>query len=372
MKAIVLQSNLNNAIADVAPAVPGKPTIPVVGNYLIKAEGELLTISGTDLEVGITRRVGAKVFKPGAVTVPAKLFNDVIGALSEGEVTLTLDASTQILTIACGGFENEINGISADEFPTIPTGVKDLELTRLPAEELHDALEQVVFAAAENDARPVLNGVLMQIADRIMFAATDSFRMAIKYLALRTAPPADAKRLIIPASSLNALIKLLKGSKDEVIITTTPGGAQLVFKTLTAELVTRLIDGQYPQLEKAVSPTFATRLTIEADEMAKAAKLASFFAAHSQNVVKLTAKGGGLVISANAAQVGKNKGDVPATLEGQEGQIALNVKYLGEAIGAAGKKNKITIDFQSAQSPGILRREGDDSWIGIIMAMSIR
>jgi DNA polymerase-3 subunit beta len=132
------------------------------------------------------------------------------------------------------------------------------------------------------------------------------------------------------------------------------------------------IEGPYPNIERVISPTYATRVTVDAGELANAARLAGFFATHSQNVIRLSVSGGGLVISANAAQVGKNTGEVAATLDGQEGQLALNVRYLLEAIGAAGRAGAISLDFQSAQSPGIVRRVGDASWVGAIMPMALR
>jgi DNA polymerase III subunit beta len=159
MQAIIAQSDLKSALADVAPVVPNRPALPVIGNVLLRAEGERVTISGTNLETGITRHVGARVLKPGAITLPAKLFTEVIGGLPEAAVTLTLDEATQILTLACGGFAADLHGIEADAFPTIPSASTGVELTHLPAEELRAALAQVVFVAAEQEARPVLSGV---------------------------------------------------------------------------------------------------------------------------------------------------------------------------------------------------------------------
>jgi hypothetical protein len=247
MQIIITQSALKGALADVASVVPGRPALPVLGNVLLRAEGERAAIAGTNLETGITRHIEARVLRSGATTVPARLLADVAGGLPEADVTLTLDEATQILRLDCGGFEAEMHGIDAGEFPTLPAAAAGVELTRLPAEELRAALAQVVFAAAEDEARPVLNGVMLQIADRITLGATDGFRLAIKHLPLRTAPLAEATRLVAPASALSALIALLRGCKEEVVIATSPGGAQLVFVTPAVELVTRLVNGTRPK-----------------------------------------------------------------------------------------------------------------------------
>lgn len=377
MKLTVLQENLKRGLATVSHAVAGKSTLPVLANVLLATDGGRLKLAATNLEVGITHWIGAQVIDDGAITIPAKLLADVIGGLPNDKVTLSLDARTQTVKVECGRFVSNIKGIEADEFPTIPT-ISDREpAVSLAPELLREAIDQVAFAAATDDSRPVLAGVLLRLRDhRVILAAADGFRLATRNVQL-SEPLAQSTEFIVPARALIELSRILGEADGQVSITVTPGGGQALFHTENTELVSRLIDGKFPDFERIIPQQYLTRTILDTSELAKAVKLASYFATASQNVVKLALESGELtgpgklVISANAAEVGDNTGEIDAMVSGENGQIALNVKYLGDALSAI-KTAQVALETQSSQSPGVFKPVGQEGYVHIIMPMSIR
>ena len=376
MRISCLQENLRRGLGVVSHAVAGKSTLPVLSNVLLSTDNGRLRLAATNLEIGITHWIGAKVEEDGAITIPAKLLNDVVSGLPNDRVTMTLDARTQTLKIECGRFVSNVKGIEADEFPTIPSFEGSTPTATIPPALLREAIEQVAFAAANDDSRPVLTGVLLRIRDhQAILAAADGFRLATRTLSL---PEVDATlESIIPARSLSELARIIGDSDQPVALTITPAGSQVLFHTENTELISRLIEGKFPDFERIIPAQFDTRTVLETSDVAKAVKLASFFASASQNVVKFTIESGGdlkpgkLVISSNAAEVGDNRGEVDGSVHGEGGQIALNVKYLSEALNAI-KTAQVAVETQTAQSPAVLKPVGQDGYVHIIMPMSLR
>lgn len=377
MKLTCLQENLKRGLATVSHAVAGKSTLPVLSNVLLATDEGRLKLAATNLEVGITHWIGAQIQEEGAVTVPAKLLADVVGGLPNDKVTLTLDARTQSVKVECGRFTSNIKGIEAEEFPSIPTIADREPAAVLPPDVLREAIDQVAFAAASDDSRPVLAGVLVRMHDaRLFLAAADGFRLATRTVALPE-PVAQQAEFIVPARALAELSRIAAEAEGTVSITIAPGGSQVLFHTESTELVSRLIDGKFPDVERIIPQQYVTRSVLDTAELAKAVKLASYIATASQNVVKLTMEPGGelgpgrLVISANAAEVGDNTGELDAMIHGEGGQIALNVKYLSELLGVV-KTAQIALETQTPSSPGVFKPVGTEGYIHIIMPMSIR
>ncbi|HEX5688771.1 MAG TPA: DNA polymerase III subunit beta, partial [Roseiflexaceae bacterium] len=334
-------------------------------------------IASTNLEIGLTCWIGAKIDEEGAVTVPAKLLADVVGGLPNDKISLELDARTQTLNLRCARFEANIKGIEADEFPVIPT-IADREPTvAFPPEILRETVDQVAFAAATDDTRPVLAGVLMRLkGTTATFAAADGFRLAVRTVELPE-PVREPLEVIVPARALQELSRIIGDVEGHVEMTVTPSGGQILFHTESMDLVSRLIDGKFPDFERIIPSQSATRTVLDTQELAKAVKLASFFANASANIVKLTMESGGelspgkLTISSNAAEVGNNQGALDGMIHGEGGQLALNVRFLAEAINAI-KTAQIALETQTPQSPGVFKPVGADGYIHVVMPMTVR
>ncbi len=377
MKLSCLQENLKRGLAIVGHAVAGKSTLPVLSNILLATDEGRLKLAATNLEIGITCWIGAKVEEEGAVTIPAKLLSDVVSGLPNDKIVLNLDARTQTINVRCARFEANIKGIEADEFPVIPT-VADREPTvRFEPSALREAIDQVAFAAATDDTRPVLTGVLLRLkGTTATFAAADGFRLAVKTIQLGQAVT-ESIDVIIPARALTELSRIIGDVEGTVDVTVTPTGGQILFHTEATDLVSRLIEGKFPDFERIIPSAHATRTVLETQELAKAVKLASYFANASANIIKLTLESGGdlgpgrLTISANAAEVGDNQSALDGMVNGEGGQIALNVKFLAEALNAM-KTAQIALETQTPQSPGVFKPVGQEGYVHIVMPMTVR
>ncbi len=377
MKLTCLQENLKRGLATVGHAVAGKSTLPVLANVLLASDGGRLKLAATNLEIGITCWVGAMIEEEGAITLPAKLLSDVVNGLPNDKVLLELDPRTQSVKVECARFVTNIKGIEAEEFPTIPTLTERETTAGLPPDMLRETIDKVAFAAASDDSRPVLAGVLVRInGNQATFAAADGFRLATRQIELPE-PVEGSHEFIVPARALSELARIIGDSEGQIGITVTPGGSQVLFHTDNAELVSRLIDGKFPDFERIIPSQYLTRAVLDTQELAKAVKLAALFASASQNVVKLQLEPGGdmgpgrLVISANAAEIGDNTGEIDGMIQGEGGAIALNVKYLSDAL-AAMKSAQVAFETQTPQSPGVFKPVGQDGYVHIIMPMSLR
>jgi DNA polymerase-3 subunit beta len=377
MKLSCLQENLKRGLAIVSHAVAGKSTLPVLSNILLASDDGRLKLAATNLEIGITCWIGAKIEDEGAVTVPAKLLSDVVGSLPNDRIDLTLDVRTQTLNLKCARFETNIKGTEAGEFPTIPTIDDRTPAAIFPPALLRETIEQVAFAAATEETRPVLQGVQLRLRDnRAIFAAADGFRLAQRIIELPE-PIAQQQELIIPARALTELARIVDDDESPVEMMITPGGGQVLFHTSTVDLVSRLIEGRFPDVDRVIPQQYQTRAVLDRQELTKAVRLASFFAVASSNIVRLHMEPGGemgpgrITISANAVEVGDNKGQIDATIQGDGGQIALNVKFLSDAI-AAIPTPQIALETQSPQHPAVFKPVGADGYIHIVMPMTVR
>ncbi|WP_322822003.1 DNA polymerase III subunit beta [Chloroflexus sp.] len=377
MKLTCMQEDLKRGLAAVGHAVAGKSTLPVLANVLLATDEGRLKLTATNLEVGINRWISATITRDGAVAVPAKLLTDVVGGLPNDKVTLSLDQKTQTLRVECGRFVSNIKGVDADEFPSLPTVSAQTPLVSLPAEVWQEAIDQVAFAAATDESRPILTGVLVRTCDQqVTLVAADGFRLAMRTIQL-PAPVAHAVDCLIPARTLSELARIIGDTDAEVAMVYTPGGSHVLFHTENIEVVSRLIEGRFPDFERIIPQQYLTRMVLDSSELAKAVKLASFFAGSSQNVVKLKIEPaselapGRVVISANAAELGDNTSDLDGSVTGEGGVIALNVRFLADAI-AAVHSNQIAFEMQSAQSPAVFKPVGQDGYIHIVMPMSMR
>ena len=328
MKLSVMQENLARGLSVASRAVSTRSTLPVLANVLLKTEDAGLKLTATNLEIGITYWVPGKIDTDGATTVPAKLLTDLIGSLPASErVDLELQAG-DTLHIRAGRFETHVKGIDAEEFPAIPTA-GERPTTRISQKVLKQALTEVAFAAASDEARPILTGVLARFeGDRLTLAAADNYRIAVKTIPILDA--VEDTSLVIPARSLTELTRVLTDTDDPVDLVIAQARNQVVFHLDGIDLVSRLIDGQFPNYQQVLPKAHTTRAIVDREELLKAVRVAALIASASANIVKLQVGGdadAGILVTANA-DVGDNEGRVEAAVEGDGTTIAFNARYL--------------------------------------------
>jgi DNA polymerase-3 subunit beta len=310
--------------------------------------------------------VAGKIDSDGATTVPARLLTDVVNSLPAGDkVELELQGAAT-LRIRSGRFETHIKGIDADDFPAIPTA-GERPTTRVSQKVLKQALEETAFAAASDEARPILTGVLARFeGETLTLAAADNYRIAVKTITLIT--PVEDTSIVIPAKSLLELIRVLGDTDDPVDIVLSGPRNQILFHLEGIDLVSRLIDGQFPPYQNVLPKAHTTRAVLEREDLLKAVRLAALIASSSANIVKLQVGVDGepgLMVTANA-EVGDNESRVEAAVEGDGTTIAFNARYLTDVLDKV-RADQFALELNGPLSPGVFRPIGDDHYVHVVM-----
>ncbi len=366
MKLSVMQENLARGLSVVSRAVSNRSTLPVLANVLLKTEDAGLKLTATNLEIGITYWVPGKIETDGATTVPAKLLTDLVNSLPAGDrVDLALQAG-DTLHLRCGRFETHIKGIDADEFPAIGAA-GERPTTRIAQNVLRRALAETAFAAASDEARPILTGVLARFeGDQLTLAAADNYRIAVKTIPILDAVPETS--VVVPARALNELARILADVDDPVEVVLAAGKNQILFHLDGIDLVSRLIDGQFPNYQQVVPTSHTTRAVLEREELLRAVRPAALIAHESANIVKLQVSADGepgVTVSANA-EVGDHVGQVEATVEGDGTTIAFNARYLADVLTNVAAE-QFALELNGPLSPGVFKPIGDDQYIHVVM-----
>ena len=376
MKVTILQENLARGLGIVSRAVSPRSTLPVLANVMIATDEGRLRLSATNLEMGITCWIAARIEEEGSTTVPARTFVDLVSTLPGEQVALSLDSSTQTLNVRSGTSTNDIKGIDAQEFPPIP--VPDMEgAMQLNVVDFREMIHQVAFAASTDEARPVLMGVLVIVeGDQITMAAADGFRLSVRSATLSTPAPQPVN-IIVPARALSELARIASDGEETISMVVPKGRGQVVFSVKDAELVSQLIDGTFPDYQQIIPRSYKSRTLVSTASLLKACKQAEIFAREGSNVARLDIKAATgemepseVEISATSEETGKNETIVEATVDGSGVLIAFNVKYLREALEVI-KTPNVALETSAANAPGVIRPVGEDGFLHVIMPMHL-
>ena len=366
MKVTILQENLARGLGIVARATAARSTLPVLGNVLLATDGGLLRLSATNLEIGLTCWVPAKIEAEGAITLPAKTLVDVVGTYPNDEIKLTLDTAEQAVKVKCGKSQTKVKGIAASEFPPMP--VSEQERILVDAAEFKLACTQTVIAVSEDESRPVLSGVrLLLKGGKAILDAADGFRLSRRTVLLEQESTAEA---IIPSKAIETLAKVMGETLGIAI-----ESGRAIFRSGDVELVAQLVEGKYPDLDQVIPNRYTTRTTLPTAALAKAVKQAKVFAREGSKIATLTitpqnGAPGSIKVSSQAEVTGSTESTVEADIEGGEVAISFNVDYLGDALSVI-KTPKVILDVNAPTSPGVLRQAGDDSYLHVLMPMHL-
>ncbi len=390
MRVSVLQENLAKGLSIVGRAVSSRSTLPVLGNVLLSTDEGRLKLAATNLEIGISCWLGAQVEDEGAITLPARLLTDWVNSMPPEKIDMEMVVRTMSLNLKCARFESNIKGIDASEFPMIPTADGEGALCLQPAA-LRRMVDQVVFAASTDESRPALTGVLARFEDdRLTLAATDGYRLSVRRTMLPRPAPEDLS-IIIPARSL-AEVSRVSGEANadkDVEVTVASARNQMLFRIFgkgdteqsgfhQVDLVSQLIDAKFPDFNAIIPKNYATRTVLDTAAFAKASRVASLFARDSANNVKLQVAPGSdtvpgqLVLRANSAEMGDNVSELDALVEGNEVEIAFNVRYLMDVLGVVDTPT-VVLETTQSMRPGVIRPvgSGPEEFTHVIMPMQL-
>ncbi|MBP8591041.1 DNA polymerase III subunit beta [Candidatus Shapirobacteria bacterium] len=366
MKLTLLQENLSSALNTVFRFLPARPTLPVLGNILLATEKNRLKISATNLEMGINYFVGAKIENEGKTTVLARPFLEFVNSLPPaGKVDLFL--KKEGLEVACGGFQALFPIMPAEEFPQISTISSSKISFKTTA--LNQAIRETIFAATNDESRPVLGGVQFKIRGKeCQLAATDGYRLSLKRVVF--ASSFGEQSFIVPANAL-AEVSRVKTDQEEVEMGLSNEEKQAVFFLPNIELSSRLLEGSFPNIEEVIPKEGKTKVVLEKEDFRRAIKMAAIFARESANIVKLEAKENELVITANSPQVGENKSRLEAQVAGPKQKIAFNFRFLLDLVEAS-EEESLAITLNDSLSPALFYFPKSDSFSHVIMPVRLQ
>lgn len=362
MRFSVTQENLNLGVSFVGRISARSGALPILNNILLQGKPEGIYLSSTNLEVGVRCLIRAKVDEEGECTVPAKLFSDYITLLSD---RVDIETKENDIFISSGAASAVIKGLPASEFPFLPK-VENGKKISCEKNVFLEAVGSVVFAAASNETRPELSGVLLKGGDaKCVLTATDSYRLAEHALPLAQKLDEDIS-VIIPSKTLNEVGRIVGAQNELAEVKLEIGANQIAFTAGNTEIVSRLIDGVYPDYEQIIPKEFKTTIIAKKETLTKAIKAASLFSRSGINDVVLSTTGEGLSIKSANTQLGEHKVTTEAEVQGTPNEITFNFHYLLGALQVISAE-KIKIQMIDAGSPCLLSPAGKEGYLHIIM-----
>lgn len=369
MKTQVLQEELNKALSLALRFISSRPQLPVLGNVFLKAKTGGLEVAANNLETGIKIEVAAKTEEEGEITVPAKELSEFVSYLPVEKITLEKQEGNKLKIFSSQG-EASFVGLGTEDFPQIPQSDKEKTFS-LPFSELVKTVSLVAFSAAEDESRPVLAGVYWQIqSDKYRMVATDGFRLSLKDTVFKNQKGVKKSVFLVPAKALSEVVRLGDGESIQIGLTKEENQVAFVFPQVT--VVSRLLEGEFPQYENIIPQQFKTKVFLDKQEFLQAVKMSSVFARQAANIVVLDIQKEKMVISPHQSRMGENKVNIPIRCEGEPIRTAFNFRFLLDFANVVPQdQEEIFIKLNDPLSPTVFGATKDDSWIHIIMPVRL-
>lgn len=375
MRVSCLQENLAKGLSIVGRAASPRSTLPILSHILISTDGGRLRLSATNLEIGINCWIGARVEEEGAITVPARTLTDLVSALPPDRVDMEAIIRTMTLNLRCGRSESNIKGMDAVEFPPVPVPESEGKI-RLDPETLAGAIDRTAFAAATDEARPILTGVLVRFeGGKMTMAAADGYRLSV-YTAPLPEPITEPLSVIVPARAMKELRRISTDQEEPILATITPDHNRILFQLTDVVLVSQLIPGTFPDYRQIIPSDLSTHAVVGTSELLKACQTAQIFAREGAYIVQFQVDPGSelepgrLVITATSAETGDDVSELDANIDGEPVEIAFNVRYLIDVLSVL-ETPQVSLDTISSSSPGVLKPVGEEDFIHVVMPMHL-
>ena len=371
-----LQDNLSRGLANVSRAVAQRAPLPVTQNVLIETEDSKVKITATNLEIAISTWISAEIKETGSLTIPARMLTDFINSLPSGEqVGVKMIKDKAGIEIKCKTYNGRISGTEAGEFPPIPES-SDSPTISVPSAALKRSLGRVAIVSATDDSRPVLMGVKVEIdKSGITLAAADGFRLAVDRVEISSTEDLDSAA-IVPGKTMLELERLIDDSNQSTIqISISEASNQILFNLENIQVVSQLIQGQFPDYEKLIPNSSSTQSLVDRKAFMESVKAASIFARDGSGIIKLIMDKSSKKISilSNAEEIGDLENDIDADINGDESKVAFNSRFLQDVVGVLGS-DVIKIDSSSPSSPGVFteKSDGNSNYRHVIMPMFVQ
>lgn len=371
MKVSFISDNIQKKIQFVNHAVSTRSQLPILLNLLIEAKEGKMVVSATDLEIGISIEIPAKVEEEGVVTVPAKTFIEIIGTIASGKISL--ETTREGLVLKGEKEKSVFQTSSAEEFPKL-FEEKGEQIITLNKNQIKKDFPKIVFAASQDTERPALSGVLIRENEEgFILVATDGYRLSLKKHALKGVGKVkneDKISLLLPARIIRELIQMEDGEED-ILVFVAKDKNQIILSQDGITLVGRLIEAEFPNYERIIPADLSTKTTLERSVLQKAIKAGYVFARQTAGIIKLSIQRERVLVSANAPSVGENQIEVEAKTTGEENEIAFNARYLLDFL-ANSTSEEVSFEMTGPLNPGIFREQEDLSYMHLIMPIRVQ
>lgn len=374
MKIICTQENLNKALNIVGKVINKNTTLPILNNVLLKTDKKGLKLSSTNLEIAVNYWIGGKIEEEGEITVPTKLFANFVSNLPNGNVEIK--TREDMVNIKCDGYKINIKGVDAREYPLSPK-IEAEPFLKIKSDIFKKALLQVLPSIALSESRMEITGVLLDFSEiknnKIVLVSTDSYRLAQKTInilpeninkeALQLF--GNLESVIIPRNTIQELARDLGEGEEslEIIISDN----QIVFDFGNASILSRLIEGRYPDYKQVIPEKFASTAYINMKDISNAVRIASFFSASSNNSVKFKLGSDNRIeVNSEASEIGNNNSKIDAKIAGKELEVVYNYKYFMDGLNSIAG-DEVVLNANNENAPSVLKSSSDDSFIYIIM-----
>ena len=369
MKFTAAQSDLSQGLGIAARAVSSRNTLPILSGILLKTDKNRLQVAATDLEVALQVVLPAQIEEEGQIVLPARYLTEIIRRLPAGPVHVEVDASNYTATFFWERSHYTIHGQAADQFPQLlqPAGETTF---RLGQGELRNLIRQTIFAASHDETRPILTGACFSIQPGLLeVVATDGVRIAFRRQPLPEGPDQSPQRLVIPARSLNELLRLLT-SADASPVTVHLAPNQIFFDLDGVTLASRLLEGQYPDVLRLVPKQYETTMRLNVPAFHDACERASLIAREGSNAIKLSLSDAGAVITSNTPEVGQVYEELAAALEGSPLEIGLNPRFLADGLRVIDAE-ELVFEFSGSRTASRMRPAGKEDFFYVVLPIVI-
>lgn len=367
MNAVILQEDLLRNLLSASRFISSRPQLPVLANILITAEKSRVKINATNLELGISLQIGAKVEKEGSITIPARIVVELVSSLPAGQITL--EEKKGALFLSTQSFSATISGISSTEFPPVPDSV-GRESFSISNKILADLARKVVFSAAGDDSRPVLTGLLFTFGEKLTTVSTDGFRLSLKEIESINIKNENKTKLLVPARAIDEVCKVFQG-EEEISIRVEDKEKRILFGGEGGVLSSKLLEGEFPDYTKIMPVKWNSRAMVSKEEFARAVKTASVFAREAASVVKMGFEKDRIKISSESKQYGSEEIFIDAKTEGEIIETAYNYRYLLEFLESVSGE-EVAIETEGATLPAVFIDTKDATYKHLIMPVRIQ
>lgn len=379
MKISCNQASLAKQLAIVGRLVSGKPGLPILANVLLETEDSKLKLTATDLELGVHTWIGAEVKAEGKITIPARTFSEFVNSLPTGSMEVELEK--QVMKVTATNNAAQFNTLPPDDFPAVPTVKDGTLIMSLEPDAIQSAINRVALAAASDDSRPVLTGIKVEAEGTgLTLVAVDGFRLARQYMEMEKTVK-EKVDLLIPAKSFQELARVIndlsdgsdKKKKDMVEVYLLKNKNQVIFRYKEVDLISRLIDGQFPEYKQIIPTGYQTKVEMNVAELQNAVRIVNIFARNvigNKAVMEFLPKDKQVKVSADLVEVGGNESIFEAEGEGDNLKIGFSAKFLTDMVSCV-SGDKMIFEGSNPTAPGVFKSKGEDGYIHIIMPMRI-